>query len=276
MSNLECAFGDRFSHEERGRIVAKSYANFVRTMFDLFWGLRINRENFAQWISIENYDPIATRLREEKCGMIFMCLHQGNWEWANLVGPYIDWPLVSVAENFKNPRLTALFQHLREHTGGTIIPQENSLVRMLKVVLKRGGTGMLIDLNLRPTQAATIVEAFRGDGPGLLMCVPVIHAVLAERGRALLVPFTTRVREDGHVVITLLQPVEPAAGTSLQQIAQECWDSLEPTIRERPEEWLWPYKHFRYRPRDAARPYPEYANESSKFEKLRAAVGGKK
>ncbi len=107
-----------------------------------------------------------------------------------------------------------------------------------------------------------------------MMCVPVLHAVLAQRGKALLVPFTTRVREDGHVVLTLLQPVEPPPGATLQQITQQCWDSLEPTIIARPEEWLWPYKHFRYRPRDAARPYPAYSNESSKFEKLRKSVNG--
>ena len=49
-------------------------------------------------------------------------------------------------------------------------------------------------------------------------------------------------------------PIREVVQATLQQITQQCWDSLEPTIVARPEEWLWPYKHFRYRPRDAARP----------------------
>lgn len=272
--NLECAFGDRFSPAERARIVVASYRNFVRTMLDLFWGQNLNPANLPRWLTVENLEPLVKRLREEKRGAIFMCLHQGNWEWASLVSPFYDFKISSVAEDFKNPLLTALFRRLRENTGATILPQENSLVRMLKIVLRGGITGMLIDLNLRPTQAATVIEAFRGDGPGLLMCVPVLHAVLGQRGKALLVPFTTRPRDDGHLTITLFPAMEPAPGATLQQITQQCWDSLEPTIVARPEEWLWPYKHFRYRPRDAARPYPAYSNESSKFEKLRKTVSG--
>ena len=44
---------------------------------------------------------------------------------------------------------------------------------------------------------------------------------------------------------------------------------FEPRLRKDPGLWMWPYKHFRYKPRDADRPYPFYANESGAFEKLR-------
>jgi hypothetical protein len=47
---------------------------------------------------------------------------------------------------------------------------------------------------------------------------------------------------------------------------------MEPIVRARPGAWLWPYKHFRYRPADAARAYPFYANESGKFDKLRRSI----
>jgi len=270
LSNLECVFGDRFSAQEREKIAAASYRNFVGTMLDLFWGQRLTLENVRDWVDVEGVEAMVARLKAEQCGAIFMCLHQGNWEWANLVGPAVELPLMSVAENFKNPRLTALFQQLREHTGSAIIPQENSLVRMLKRVRRGGPTGMLIDLNLRPTQAATVVEAFRKDGqPGLLMCVPLLHAVLGQRGRAFLVPFTTHSLPDGRLHLKLLEPVQFPADATLQTIAQRCWDALEPTITAQPEQWLWPYKHFRYRPRGETRPYPSYANESGQFEKLR-------
>jgi Kdo2-lipid IVA lauroyltransferase/acyltransferase len=270
LSNLECVFGDRFSAAQRAQIAATSYRNFVGTMVDLFWGQRLTLENVRDWVEVEGREAIDARMKAEGCGAIFMSVHQGNWEWANLVGPAIGWPLMSVAENFKNPRLTALFQQLREHTGAVIIPQENSLVRMLKRVLRGGRTGMLLDLNLRPTQAATVIEAFRTEREeGLLMCVPMLHAVLGQRGKALLVPFTTRPLPNGRLLLRVLAPVEVPSDASLQTIAQRCWDALEPIIMAQPEEWLWPYKHFRYRPRNASRAYPAYANESGQFEKLR-------
>jgi KDO2-lipid IV(A) lauroyltransferase len=126
---------------------------------------------------------------------------------------------------------------------------------------------MLIDLNLRPTQAATVIEAFGPDG--LKMCVPMLHAVLAQRAGALLVPVETQPEANGICRIIAHPPVEISPDDDLAAIAQRCWDAFEPLVRTRPETYLWPYKHFRYRPKSApADRYPPYSNESGKFEKL--------
>jgi lauroyl/myristoyl acyltransferase len=58
----------------------------------------------------------------------------------------------------------------------------------------------------------------------------------------------------------------------VREIAQRCWDEFEPVIRARPDLYLWPYKHFRYRPKSAVRTYPFYAHESGAFEKLRRSL----
>lgn len=269
-ANLECVFGDRFSPAERERIARASYRNFVQTMLDIFWAQGLTPETHARWVKIQGFDRIMERMQAEKRGAVFLCTHQGNWEIGSVATGFMGLRNVTVVENFKNPRLTDIFQRMRQHSGHTIIPQENSLLRMLKTVKRGGSTAMLIDLNLRPSQAATIVEAFGPDG--LEMCVPLLHAVLGQRGNAMLVPAETRPQPDGTVLCIAHEPLEVPAGASIQEIAQLCWDAYEPIFRARPEEWLWPYKHFRYRPRGATRAYPFYANESSKYEKLRRAA----
>jgi len=263
MGNLECAFGDRFSSEQRREMVRASYRNFLRTMLDLFWARNLTPGNFREWMKPEGFDELCARLARERRGAVFFCVHQGNWEWASLVFGFLGLPTTIVAENFKNPRLTALFNQAREVTGHRIIAQENSLLRMLRIVKRGGATGMLIDLNLRPSQAATIIEGF-----GLKMCVPLLHTVLAQRANALLVPVETIPQPDGTCRVIAHPGVEWPEGSTLQQIAQCCWNAFEPILRERPELWLSAYKHFRYRPQNAGRPYPAYANESAKFEKL--------
>lgn len=264
LGNLACVFGDRFSAAEREEIARQSYRNFARTMLDLFWATRLDAGNWRQWMHPEGFDAIRERLAREKRGTIFLCVHQGNWEWASLACGFLGFGNVVVAENFKNPRLTEIFRERRQHSGQTLIPQENSLLRMLKVVKRGGATGMLIDLNLRPDQAATVIEAHGG----LKMCVPLLHAVLAERVGALLVPVETQPQPDGTCRIIAHAPVEVPADAGVREIAQRCWDAFEPIVHARPQEYLWPYKHFRYRPRHATRAYPAYANESGKFEKL--------
>ena len=55
-------------------------------------------------------------------------------------------------------------------------------------------------------------------------------------------------------------------------VTQACWDYFEPFIRARPELWLWNYKHWRYRPRDAApETYPFYARWSERLDEVMEA-----
>jgi lauroyl/myristoyl acyltransferase len=195
LENLRCAFGERFTPTERSAIARASYQNFARTMLDLFWAARLDQSSWQDWMKVEGFESVRERLSREGRGTIFMCVHQGNWEWASLACGFLGFGNVVVAENFKNPRLTEIFRARRQHSGQSLIDQENSLLKMLRLVKKGGATGMLIDLNLRPTQAAAVIEAF---GPGgLKMCVPLLHAVLAERGGALLVPVETHPEPSG-------------------------------------------------------------------------------
>src|SRR6516165_4100873 len=59
LSNLEVAFGDRFSPQERREIVRKSFQHFGRTMVDLLWSPRLTQENFSQYIDLENFEETA-------------------------------------------------------------------------------------------------------------------------------------------------------------------------------------------------------------------------
>ena len=170
----------------------------------------------------------------------------------------------------QEPRLTATFNALRERTGHTIIPQENSLLRMLKIVKRRGATGMLIDLNLRPTQAATIVEAFGPDG--LKMCVPVLHAVLAQRANALFVPVETQPRADGTCRVIAHPGVEIPAGAACTRSRSAAGTRASRSCARGPRNGSGLTNISATARRTAARAYPAYANDSAKFEKLLRAV----
>ncbi len=269
LSNLQCAFGESLSPARRVQVIQASYRNFLRTMLDLFWGQRLTQDNFRDWIEPIGFDALREQLAEKKCGAVLMGVHQGNWEWGNIACGFLGIHNTAVAEDFKNPLLTGIFRDLRQISGQTVIAQENSILRLLRVAKRGGATSMLIDLSLPPNQAATVIEGF-----GMKMCVPLLHAVLAERVGALLVPVETQPQADGTCRVIAHPAIEWPAGASIQEISQRCWDALSPIVRARPESYLWPYKHFRYRPKGAARQYPDYSNESGKFDKLLKACSG--
>lgn len=262
-TNVACAFVGRYTPSQQGKIVQASYRNFARTMTDLFWAQNITAQNYRDYLRLEGFEEMRAQHARSPGGTIAITVHQGNWEWASLALGFAFGPLTIVTENFKNARLTNIFKRLRELSGHTIIPQEKSILRLLKAAHRGGGTGMLLDLSLHPLQSATIIEGF-----GLKMCVSVLHTILAHRAGTLLVPVETIPLPDGTCRVIAHPPVEWPAGATPHEIAQRCWDVFEPILQAKPQSWLWPYKHFRYRPRHSSRPYPDYANDSSEFEDL--------
>jgi Kdo2-lipid IVA lauroyltransferase/acyltransferase len=263
LANLECAFRDGYSAAERHEIVRGSYRNFLQTMVDLFWMKRGWAERGAETVHIEGFEVLRDRLARERRGAVFLCVHQGNWERASMAGQLVGLENTVVTDSFKNQRLAAVFKELREVSGQKMIPQENAVLRLLKIAKRGGTTGMLVDLTLPPSQAATVIDAF-----GMKMCVPLLHCVLAQRANALLVPSETIPQPDGTCRVIAHPGLEIGEGETLPELAQRCWDMMEPMIRARPADYLWAYKHFRYKPKKAPVPYPFYAHESGKFEKL--------
>ncbi len=82
ISNLEVAFGDRFTPSEREEIARKSFQHFARTMLDLLWSRRLTAENFSKYIELENIEETA-RYGPERSIMI-ACYHYSNFEWLSL------------------------------------------------------------------------------------------------------------------------------------------------------------------------------------------------
>jgi KDO2-lipid IV(A) lauroyltransferase len=267
LANLECAFGDTYSEKERHAIAAASFRNFARTMLELFWVQRLTHNNHAKWLVGEGMERVTALMQEKGVGAVFMCVHQGNWEMANAYCGFQNHPNLTVAENFKNQALTEIFRKVREKGGARVIAQENSILRMLRAVKRGESVGMMIDLSVHPQQSATVLRSF-----GRFSSTPLIHAALAQRAGALLVPIETEPLPDGTCLVRVQPPVEWPENASTRQIAQLCWDRFEPAIRKRPWEYLWSYKHFRHRPKSADCTYPFYANSSSHFEKLLRSV----
>jgi len=265
LANLACVFPER-SEQERREIARRSFQNFARTMLDLFWAPSLTPENWRRYIEMEGAVE-AFQQAGEKSGRVVLCAHWGNFEWVNHAVAFLGAHMTVLAGNFKNTRLSAIFNGARESSGNTVIAQENSMIRLLKVIKRRGTTGMLVDLTLRPDQAALPINAF-----GRKMCVTFLHAILTQRGGALLFPFDNEPLPDGRCRMTISPALALPPDATLQEIAQACWDHFEPHIRRRPELYMWSYKHLRYRPSDAApEDYPFYASVSQKFERLLAS-----
>lgn len=261
-SNLEVAFGDRFSPQERRKIVCESFQHFARTMVDLLWSPRLTQENFSRYIELENFDETARDTGPERSLMI-ACYHYSNFEWLSLACGFLGLRGTIISQEFKNSSLDPIFRRLREQSGHELVPRERGITRLYKVLRRKGRTAMLVDLTVPPSQGAVAINCF-----GLQTSVTSAHAWLHERTGVPIVPAHTEPLPDGRYRLVFHPKIETSAGMTAQQIAQACWDSFEHYVRNNPAPWLWMYKHWRYRPAHPDRPYPFYANFYRPFENM--------
>jgi lauroyl/myristoyl acyltransferase len=261
ISNLEVAFGDRFTPRERERIARESFQHFARTMLDLLWSPRLTRDNFPDYIEFENREEI-----DRERTFINACYHYSNFEWFSLASGYSGLAGTIISQEFRNSLLDPIFRKLREQSGHEFIPRQGGIVRLYKVLRRKGRTALLVDLTLHPKIPSVVIDCF-----GLKTNVTSAHAWLNEQTGAPIIPAHTEPLPNGRYRVVFHPKIE-TAGRTYQQIAQACWNSFEPYVRKNPAPWLWMYKHWRYKPATADRPYPFYARPHRRFDKRIAGL----
>ena len=262
VNNLEVAFGDRFTPHERRKIARESFQHFARTMVDLLWSPRVTRENFARYIEWENFEETARDTGPER-SLIIACYHYSNFEWLSLACGFLDLKGTIISQEFKNSLLDPIFKKLREQSGHELVPRERGIIRLYKILRRKGRTALLVDLTVPPTQGAVAIDCF-----GLKTSVTSAHAWLNEQTGVPIIPAHCEPLLDGRYRLIFHPKIERTAEITHQQIAQACWNSFEPYVRRNPAPWLWMYKHWRYLPANPDRPYPFYANFYRPFEDL--------
>jgi len=262
LSNLEVAFGGAFSLEQRRKMARESFQHFARTMVDLLWSPRLTQENFSQFIELQNFGETARDTGPERCLMI-ACYHYSNFEWLSLACGFLDLKGTIISQEFKNPSLDPIFKKLREQSGHELIPRDRGIMRLYKVLRRKGRTALLVDLTVPPSQGAVAINCF-----GLKTSITSAHAWLHERTGVPIVPAHCEPLANGRYRLVFHQKIANTAEMTHQEIAQACWNSFEPYVRKNPAPWLWMYKYWRYRPANPDRPYPFYANFYRPFENM--------
>ena len=144
-----------------------------------------------------------------------------------------------------------------------MIPRERGIIRLYKVLRRKGRTALLVDLSVPPGRGAVAIDCF-----GMKTSVTSAHAWLHEQTGVTIIPAHCEPQANGRYRIVFHPRIDIGIGATYREIAQACWDSFEPYVRKNPAPWLWMYKHWRYRPANPPRPYPFYAAFSPELVRL--------
>ncbi len=247
LENLQLALGR--ADERIGRALLQ---NFIATVLGLFWARRLTRENYRQFVEMD--EPSLAHAREvlkRRKGLVFATLHFGDWELLGLTTAFAGLPLTIVQEAMRNRPLQQLLSQLRGTTGHTVIPQEMAATKLFRVLRDGGATALLVDLSTTRRGRGIWLDFF-----GLPVFSSPAFAALALRAGAPVLFAYALPLPDGRVRLVYGPEI---TGRDMRELAQNAYRLCEDLIRRYPEFWLWSYKRWSPRPTEERGRYPSYS-----------------
>ncbi len=244
LRNLNIAFKDSITNQEKNRIAYKTLENLAITCAEL---LRFHYTSPTDLVSMVKEVEGWHYLEEAKAkgkGIIGLGLHFGNWEY---IGYYLSlkgFPITDFALPLNDPIADELINKLRKKFGLRIIQSSSSFLRTCVETLKMNEIlGLIADQYAGPL--GTVVP-FMGT-PAYTYAGP---AVFHLKYKADILPmYSVRLRPFQYKVI-IEAPIEYPALTGEREtdekiVLNAVSQRLGNIIQKYPDHWLWTHKRWK-------------------------------
>jgi len=185
------------------------------------------------------------RLRQvsDRGGAILVTGHFGHWEVLGTALPLMGFPVWSMERKSRNRFVQRYVRRLREKTGQKMLAKRGVLRRIARLVKEGQNVAMLIDQDAR--RDGVFVDFF--GRPASTTAAPARLATYT--GCPVVFGYARAIRGSNRFRLVVRDVVFPRPGADreaeVHRITQELTRSLEATIRQAPEEWLWIHRRWK-------------------------------
>lgn len=241
MANLDLAYGDSISREEKERIYRGAVDNIALVAAEFSQSARIASGKSGCRITVE-----GTEFVEKGRGYVCIGAHFSNWE---IMGPCMaaqGYDVSAVVREFDSPRVNRLIDTIRRSGNVTTIPKDNGGREIIRRLREGALVGILVDQS--PRESGVPVTFF-----GAPCWATVAPAMIAVRAKTSVVPASMTRDPSGNYCLRFHEPIAMTRTGDLRadliRYTQACQDALERMVRENPEQWLWLHQRWKARPR---------------------------
>jgi Kdo2-lipid IVA lauroyltransferase/acyltransferase len=250
-ANLDRAFSDSLSGEQKARISRASFIHLGRLLCDTPAFSHVHPDRLEEFAVFEGLEHLRAAYAKRR-GVFVFSGHYGNWEMVALIQGYLGLPLAMVTRPLDNPHLERALFGYRTLSGNQVIHKKGAAKEMLRAVRRGWGVAIVIDQNVRGEEGL-FVDFF-----GTPASTTPALATLALKTDAPIIPVFGIPLPDGRYRIRYLPEVpHPHSGDTRQDIltlTQHCTRIIEEQIRTQPEYWVWMHRRWRTRPQENAQP----------------------
>ena len=242
--NLEIAFGDALSPDEKRRIERSAFRNMGSTMFEFMTLPRMSREQLLDRLDFVNVEVMDRAIAKGR-GVIAVTAHLGSWEMLGCGFAASGRPLATIIRPLDNPLLDRYVERFRTDKGQEVVPRGAAVKQGIRA-LKRGAV-LAFAMDQNSAMHGIFVPFFGTDaatvqGP----------ARMSVRFNAPAVLCYDRREKDGRHSLVFVEEFPVLRGGSEEESirlnTEQYNRGLERIIRENRDQWLWFHPRWRTRP----------------------------
>ncbi len=235
LNNLDIAFGDSKSTEEKRVLARQVFENLGRSFVEVVSLVKFNKGNIDRYIKCRGLEIIVRLIKEGKGGIV-LSAHFGNWELMAHYFAIKGYRVNVIARRVRMEPFERFLTKVRQRHGVNILYRDASASDVIALLKKNEFVGVMSDQDMDRVSGVFVDffgrKAYTPNGPAILNFLtkaPIIPCVMVRR-------------EFGHEIL-IERPIELSAtgdrDRDILENTQRCTEAIESYIRRFPSQWVW-------------------------------------
>ena len=242
MTNLDLAFGETKTKEEKLEIAKKCYYNFAKYLgINFILNQNTTKQKILEQVVFKNEHFLLDAIRSGR-PIIVTTAHFGQWEIFGLAVAAHFGPSSVLGRKLDSSVMDKILRANRAQFDVELIDKDGGAKDILKALKARRIVGILVDQNTAPKDGIK-VQFFGKD---------VLHtpaaSVLAQKTNALIINAFIYQKGENLNEICFEQPIDISTfdkEDAVQKATQMQCSACEEMVRARPEEYFWFHQRFK-------------------------------
>ena len=242
MTNLDLAFGETKSKEEKLEIAKKCYYNFAKYLgINFILNQNTTKQKILKQVVFKNEHFLLDAMKSGR-PIIVTTAHFGQWEIFPLAVAAHFGPSSVLGRKLDSSVMDKILRANRSQFDVELIDKDGGAKDILKALKARRIVGILVDQNTAPKEGIK-VQFFGKD---------VLHtpaaSVLAQKTNALIINAFIYQKGENLNEICFEEPIDISTfdkEDAVQKATQMQCSACEEMVRARPEEYFWFHQRFK-------------------------------